>query len=60
MDSLRSRIPEFGTYGSVEGLCQERALRARCCIRDEGRSFEADLQEQASNSRKLLQSERLR
>src|SRR5260221_9724495 len=29
---------------------------ARCCIRDEGGSFGAGLQEQASNSRKLLSS----
>ena len=31
-----------------------------CCIRDEGRFFETGLQELVSNSRKLLQAERLR
>jgi len=36
-------------------LCQERA-HARCCARDEGGPFEAGLQEQALNSRKLLPS----
>ena len=40
----------------LAGLCQERADGARCCIRDEGGSFGAGLQEQASNSRKLLSS----
>ena len=38
-----------------EGLCQED-VRASCCTRDEGGPFGAGLQEQASNSRKLLQS----
>ena len=37
------------------GLCQEDA-QASCCTRDEGGPFGAGLQEQASNSRKLLQS----
>ena len=37
------------------GLCQED-VRASCCTRDEGGPFGAGLQEQASNSRKLLQS----
>jgi hypothetical protein len=36
-------------------LCQEDA-RASCCTKDEGRSFEAALQREASNSHKLLQS----
>jgi hypothetical protein len=35
------------------GLCQECA-KAQCCTRDEGGPFDAGLQEQASNSRKLL------
>ena len=39
------------------GLCQERVPSGtRCCIRDEGGPFGADLQEQASNNRKLLPS----
>ena len=29
--------------GPARRLCQERARRARCCIRDEGRSFGAGL-----------------
>ena len=37
------------------GLCQED-VRASCCTRDEGGPFGAGLQEQAPNSRKLLQS----
>ena len=37
-------------------MCQERADGARCCIEDEGGPFGAGLQEQASNSRKLLRS----
>ena len=36
-------------------LCQEDA-QASCCTKDEGRSFEAALQREASNSHKLLQS----
>jgi hypothetical protein len=36
-------------------LCQEDA-RASCCTKDEGRSFEAALQREASNSHKPLQS----
>ena len=36
-------------------LCQED-VRASCCTKDEGRSFEAALQREASNSHKLLQS----
>src|ERR1700693_1880844 len=43
-------------YGSVRGCVKNAFLGARCCIRDEGRSFGAGLQEQASNSRKLLSS----
>ena len=41
--------------GFGRGLCQEDA-RASCCTRDEGGPFGAGLQEQASNSRKLLLS----
>src|ERR1019366_1159996 len=44
------------TYGSVRGCVKNAFFRARCCIRDEGRPFGAGLQEQASNSRKLLSS----
>jgi len=41
--------------GGLEGSCVKNVLaRARCCTRDEGGSFGAGLQEQASNSRKLL------
>jgi hypothetical protein len=43
------------TYGSVRG-CVKNARKAQCCTRDEGGPFEAGLQEQASNSRKLLLS----
>jgi len=52
---------KFNGFKNFEGLlCQERVLWTRCCAWDEGRPFGAGLQEQASNSRKLLQSERLR
>ena len=36
-------------------LCQEDE-RSSCCTKDEGGSFEAALQREASNSHKLLQS----
>jgi len=37
-------------------VSRTRSFGVRCCIRDEGGPFEAGLQEQASNSRKLLSS----
>jgi hypothetical protein len=43
-------------YGSVRGCVKNALLGARCCIRDEGGPFEAGLQEQASNNRRLLPS----
>ena len=46
---------EIRSYGSVRG-CVKNARKAQCCTRDEGGSFGAGLQEQASNSRKLLSS----
>jgi len=50
------RLSDENSRGKVQNvLCQERAPRGvRCCSRDEGRSFGAGFQEQASNSRKLL------
>src|ERR1700694_888143 len=36
--------------------CVKNARKAQCCTRDEGGSFETGLQEQVSNSRKLLLS----
>ena len=36
--------------------CVKNARKAQCCTSDEGGPFEAGLQEQASNSRKLLPS----
>ena len=41
-------------YGSVRGCVKNAFCGTRCCIRDEGGPFGAGLQEQASNSRKLL------
>jgi hypothetical protein len=40
----------------VRGCVKNALFGARCCARDEGGSFGAGLQEQASNSRKLLSS----
>ena len=48
-------LSKVGSWRIMAGLCQEDA-RASCCTRDEGGPFGAGLQEQASNSRKLLQS----
>jgi hypothetical protein len=37
------------------GLCQERtSFGVRCCVEDEGGTFGAGLQEQASNDHRLL------
>ena len=47
---------QFRLYGSVRGCVKNAFFGARCCIRDEGGPFGAGLQEQASNSRKLLSS----
>jgi hypothetical protein len=52
----KSRMREFRPYGSVRGCVKNAFFGARCCIRDEGGPFGAGLQEQASNSRKLLSS----
>jgi|NGEPerStandDraft_6_1074524.scaffolds.fasta_scaffold40358_2 hypothetical protein len=47
---------ESRSYGSVRGCVKNAFFGARCCARDEGGPFGAGLQEQASNSRKLLSS----
>ena len=47
---------EARQHGSVRGCVKNAFFGARCCIRDEGGPFGAGLQEQASNSRKLLSS----
>ena len=55
MGSVRWR--DENSSGKVQNvLCQEERASsgAPCCTRDEGRSFGAGFQEQASNNRKLL------
>ncbi len=39
-----------------EGIVSRTRRKARCCAKDEGRSFGAALWEEASNCRKLLRS----
>jgi hypothetical protein len=39
-----------------EGIVSRTRREARCCTKDEGRSFGAALWEEASNCRKLLRS----
>ena len=39
-----------------ERVVSRTRREARCCTKDEGRTFEAALWEEASNSRKLLRS----
>ena len=51
------RLNDENSRGKVQNvLCQEEraSFGAPCCTRDEGRSFGAGFQEQASNNRKLL------
>jgi len=50
----KNRVREERSHGSVRGCVKNAFFGARCCIRDEGGPFGAGLQEQASNSRKLL------
>jgi hypothetical protein len=50
-----SRVSREAQARFCEGLCQEDA-KASCCTEDEGRSFGAALQGEASNCHKLLWS----
>jgi len=52
----KNRVREERSHGSVRGCVKNAFFGARCRIRDEGGPFGAGLQEQASNSRKLLSS----
>src|SRR5215831_4959382 len=51
----KSRVSREAQARFREGLCQEDA-KASCCTEDEGRSFGAALQGEASNCHKLLWS----